>query len=115
MSPLIMVFINIVFATVLFIIANIVAGVWIAERQDKFDWSIFKQSLFKYAGIIVVAILLYAGGYFSDEVLKEFVTDTLNIKNLVSLGLATYAVNRANDAIKNWYILTELNNQSEVE
>lgn len=108
MNPLIKIFIYIVVATVFFIVANVVAGIWIAEKQGKFDWNVLKQSLFKYLGIIIVAILLYGGGYFSDEVLKEFVTDVVNVKNLVALGLATYAVNRANDAIANWRILTGL-------
>ncbi len=108
MNPLIKVFIYIVLATVFFIIANILGGATEAIAENKFDWTVLKDSLIKYLVILFIAALLYAGGYFGDEVLKDYTTDYINVKNLVATGLAVYAANRALDASKKWITLIEL-------
>lgn len=108
MSPLIKIFICIVVATVFFIAATVVGGAVKASADNKFELSILRDSLIKYLFILIVAVLLYAGGYFGDEVLKDYTTDYINVKNLVAIGLATYAINRAADATKHWIELIGL-------
>lgn len=102
------VYIGIVVATVFFIVANIIGGVLLANREGKFEWKILGESLIRYAGILFVAILLYVGGYFGDEALNEYVTDVMNIKNLVSMGIAYYAAERLYDAAKTFLELLDL-------
>lgn len=106
-------FIYIVITTVFFIAANIVGGIANAAHENEFNLNILRDSLIKYGLILLVAALMYGGGYFGDEVLGDFVTDWLNVKNLVALGLATYAANRAADATKNWVALTEIKSTQE--
>lgn len=101
-------FIYIVVATMFFIIANILGGATEAIAENKFDWSVLRDSLTKYIVILFIALLLYAGGYFGDEVLKDYTTEYINVKNLVAIGLATYAINRATDATKHWIELIGL-------
>ncbi len=108
MNPLIKVFIYIVLATVFFIAATVVGGAVKASAENTFDFTILRDSLIKYAFILIVAVLLYAGGYFGDEVLKDYTTEYINVKNLVAIGLATYAINRAADATKQWIELIGL-------
>lgn len=110
-------FLNIVLATVFFIVATIVGGALVAEAdsQRKFDWDILKASLIKYGIILLMAILMYIGGYFGDEILKDYTTEYVNLKSLVSLGLATYAINRAADATKHWVTIMKINLKKDEE
>lgn len=101
-------FLNIVIATVFFIAANVLGGSFEAIAENEFNLNILRDSLIKYAVILLIAILLYAGGYFGDEVLKEYTTEYLNIKNLVAVGLAAYAVSRATDATNHFINLVGL-------
>ncbi len=101
-------FIYIVLATMFFITANILGGATEAIAENKFDWSVLRDSLIKYFVILFIALLLYAGGFFGDEVLKDYTTEYINVKNLVATGLAVYAANRALDATKKWITLIEM-------
>lgn len=109
MTP-IKLFMNIVIATVFFIAANVLGGALNARAEDgnEFEMAILRDSLIKYLAILVIAGLLYAGGYFGDEVLKDYTNEYVNIKNIVAIGLAAYAVDRAADATGHWIKLVGL-------
>lgn len=99
---------SIVTATIFFMIANIIASSIIASKDSLFDIELFKSSLVKYFGVLIIGIFLYFGGYFGDEILNGITTDVLNSKNLVLVGIASVALKYAVESLSKWKTLTEM-------
>lgn len=86
-------------ATPIFMLANMLGGALIAESKDKFKLEVLRTSLIKYAGLLLMAVLLYAGGYLSEKAIEQILNVQLHIKDLILLGIATLAASYAIQAI----------------
>lgn len=86
-------------STPIFMIANALGGVLIAESKNEFKWEVLKASLIKYLGLLLMAVLLYAGGYLSEKAIEQILNVQLHIKDLILLGIATLALSYAIQAI----------------
>lgn len=86
-------------STPVFMLANMVGGALIAGTKDKFEIEILKASLIKYVGLLFMVVLLYTGAYLSEQAISDILDIQLNIKELVLLGIATFAASYAIQSI----------------
>lgn len=79
----------------IFMLANMIAGSLLAETKNEFKWEVVWVSFQKYAGLLIVAVLLYIGASLSEQSIYELLDKQLYLKELVMLGIATLAANYA--------------------
>lgn len=76
----------------LFMTANIVGGVLLAEAKGEFDVEILKTSLIKYAGLLIMGALIYGGGALANKGIKEALDIDLHLQQIVIVGIATFGL-----------------------
>lgn len=95
-------------STPIFMVANVIGGVLIAESKDEWNEDLFKASLIKYVGLLIMAGLLYLGAFLSEQAIEQILNIELHIKELVLLGIATFASSYALQAINKFKDLTQI-------
>lgn len=100
--------------------ANIVGGALVADFKGKFEWGVVKRSVVKYGGLLVMGGLLYAGGKLSTEGFKQALDVELYLDEIVLVGIATYGLTYATQAVQKFSELAGLkmdgkDNDNEVE
>lgn len=98
--------VSIAVATPLFMVANSLGGIILAEFNGDYDGEVVKKSIIKYVSILGMGGLIYVGGKLSNTALIELVNIDLGIDIVVTVGLATLTGKYAVDAVGKFIELT---------
>lgn len=89
----------------LFIVANMIGGVILAEKEGEFDLEILKASLYKYMAIVLMSALLSLGGVLAESVINKLFSVDLKITFVMMIALGTLAMKYATDATVKLYTI----------
>lgn len=108
-------FVALALSAPIFMIANMVGGVLLAEIRGEFNAEIMKQSAIKYVGLLIMAGLLYVGGLLANTGIKEVLDVDLQLAKIVMIGIATFGLAYAYQAIEKFNTITGVKIKEEQE
>lgn len=110
------VYLALVLIAPVFMIANMVGGVMLAEKAGKFEWATLKEGLFKYIGILIMAGLIYIGTYLAEVGFTLALDYPIPLQDIAIAGIVAVGGKYAKGAFEKYIAITGMKiNKNEEE
>ena len=96
------------------IVADMVLGITLSKKNDKFDIQILKDSIRNYLGMLIGLGLISLATIIGGDAIASVLNIELPINHLLSLGFATYALTVIKEALSKFLELTGYNKDQEI-